>query len=484
MSEQNVGSEHKLGLFALIALVISTMIGAGIFSLPQNMANGASAGAISIAWAITGVGMTCLVLTLFNLSRRRPELSGGLFSYAQAGFGDLVGFYSVWGYWLSNILANVSYGVLFFSALSFFVDTPDQVIFGSGNTLWSLLGASAMIWCMHALVLRGVELAALINMFATIAKVLPILFFAVATLLAFNIDQFSMDFWGEQNPALGSVMDQVKNSMAVTLWVFIGIEGALVVSGRAKRQKDVGVATVVALFCALGMYLMVTLFSLGVMSQAEIAELQNPSMAKILEQVVGPWGAALINIGLMVSIAAALLGWTLVVAEVPYIASKSGLFPKSFSRENRHGSAVVSLWVSNGIIQFFLIVTFLQESSYLALVNVATSAVLVPYLFASGYGLKLAWRREAYLSGECNNRHILLALVAVGYGLWLVTAAGTQYLLLCCLLYLPGMALYRKARMEWGEKGLNHGERILLLVMLVGSVTALLMIISGDISLV
>lgn len=47
----------KLGLAALACVVVSSMVGGGIYSLPQNMAAGASAGAVLLAWLVTGVGM-------------------------------------------------------------------------------------------------------------------------------------------------------------------------------------------------------------------------------------------------------------------------------------------------------------------------------------------------------------------------------------------------------------------------------------------
>ena len=126
--------DKKLGLGALISLVIGSMVGAGVFSLPQNIAAHASAGAVALGWAITGIGMICLALVYQNLSMRRPDLDGGIFSYAKAGFGDFVGFNAAWGYWLCQLLANVSYAIVVFSALSYFFDTPDNVIFGDGNT--------------------------------------------------------------------------------------------------------------------------------------------------------------------------------------------------------------------------------------------------------------------------------------------------------------------------------------------------------------
>ena len=101
--------DKKLGLGALISLVVGSMVGAGVFSLPQNIAAHASAGAVALGWAITGLGMICLALVYQNLSMRRPDLDGGIFSYAKAGFGDFIGFNAAWGYWLCQLLANVSY---------------------------------------------------------------------------------------------------------------------------------------------------------------------------------------------------------------------------------------------------------------------------------------------------------------------------------------------------------------------------------------
>ena len=91
----------KLGLISLIALVVGSMLGGGVSSLPQNMAKGASPAAVMIGWLITGVGMLALAFVYQSLSTRKPKLDAGPYAYARAGFGDFVGFNSAWGYWLS-----------------------------------------------------------------------------------------------------------------------------------------------------------------------------------------------------------------------------------------------------------------------------------------------------------------------------------------------------------------------------------------------
>lgn len=144
--------EKKLGLSALTALVLSSMLGAGVFSLPQNMAAVASPAALLIGWGITGAGILLLAFAMLILTRIRPELDGGIFTYAREGFGELIGFCSAWGYWLCAVIANVSYLVIVFSALSFFTDTLELRLFGDGNTWQSIVGASALLWIVHFLI--------------------------------------------------------------------------------------------------------------------------------------------------------------------------------------------------------------------------------------------------------------------------------------------------------------------------------------------
>ena len=126
-----------LGLGLLVALVVGSIIGSGIFGLPQNMAVGPGAGAIVIGWIITGVGMLTLARTYQMLSMRRPDLDNGVYAYARALSGEYVGFNAAWGYWISAWIGNVGYLVAAFGAMGYFYPA-----FGDGNTAAAIIGAS------------------------------------------------------------------------------------------------------------------------------------------------------------------------------------------------------------------------------------------------------------------------------------------------------------------------------------------------------
>ncbi|WP_095963642.1 arginine-ornithine antiporter, partial [Pseudomonas ogarae] len=390
-----------------------------------------------------------------TLANRKPELDSGVYAYAKAGFGDYMGFSSAWGYWISAWMGNVGYFVLLFSTLGYFFP-----VFGQGNTPVAIGCASLLLWAVHFLVLRGIKEAAFINLVTTVAKVVPLLMFVVMAAVAFKAEIFTRDIWGAMNPDLGSVMDQVRHMMLVTVFVFIGIEGASVYSARAERRADVGRATVIGFLGVLALLVLVNVLSLGVMTQPELAKLQNPSMAAVLEHVVGHWGAVLISVGLIISLLGALLSWVLLCAEIMFAAAKDHTMPEFLRRENANHVPANALWLTNAMVQVFLVITLFSASTYLSLIYLATSMILVPYLWSAAYAVLLAVRGETYEGFAAERRKDLaIGAIALIYAVWLLYAGGIKYLLLSALLYAPGVILFAQAKREQGQPLFTHVEK-------------------------
>lgn len=432
------------------------------------MAASADVGAVLIGWAITAVGMLTLAFVFQTLANRKPDLDGGVYAYAKAGFGDYMGFSSAWGYWISAWLGNVGYFVLLFSTLGYFFP-----IFGEGNTVAAVIGASVLLWAVHFLVLRGIKEAAFINLVTTVAKVVPLLLFVLIAVFAFKLDIFTADIWGVKNPDLGSVMNQVRNMMLVTVWVFIGIEGASIFSARAEKRSDVGKATVIGFITVLLFLVLVNVLSLGIMTQPELAKLQNPSMAAVLEHVVGHWGAVLISVGLIISLLGALLSWVLLCAEIMFAAAKDHTMPEFLRKENANHVPVNALWLTNAMVQLFLIITLFSASTYLSLIYLATSMILVPYLWSAAYALLLAVRGESYEGFAAERRKdLIIGGIALIYAVWLLYAGGVKYLLLSALLYAPGAILFAKAKLELKQPIFTNVEKLIFAAVVVGALVA------------
>lgn len=470
-----------LGLAALTAIVVGSMIGSGIFALPSQMAAVAAPGPLLIGWAITGLGMLTLAFVFQTLATRKPGIDGGVYGYARAGFGNYVGFTSAFGYWVSAWVGNVAYLVLLFSTLGYFF--PD---FAGGATVPAIIGASVVLWVVHGMTLRGVQTAAAVNVVVTVAKVVPILVFIAIVAVGFKAGLFSADFWGKavqiDGATLGDTMTQVKSMMLITVWVFIGIEGASVYSQRAAKRRDVGRATVLGFAGVLALLLMVNLLSYGLMAQAKLAGVPDPSMAGVLENEVGTWGAAFISIGLVISLLGALIAWVMLCVEILRLPALEHVLPKALAKENAHGAPANALWLTNLCVQALLLWTLANASTYTSLVYLATSLILLPYLWSAGYQVLLAVRGDTYEAGRGRTRDLIIGIVALGYAVWLVYAGGWQYLLVAALFYLAGTALYLWARRESHLPVFTKPEVAVFAGVVVTSVVAVVLMATGNLS--
>ncbi|GAA5558260.1 basic amino acid/polyamine antiporter [Acinetobacter faecalis] len=430
-------STSKIGLLSLTALVFSSMVGSGVFSLPQNMAAVANGSALLFAWLITGIGIIFLAFSLLYLTRQRPDLDGGIYNYAREGFGDLIGFCSAWGYWLCTTIGIVGYVVIAFSAVGMFTDTPEHIYFGEGNTLYALIGSSLFVWLVHWLVSRGIKEAALVNLMATIAKIIPLVIFIIFSFVAFKLELFKLNFLDTslQMP----VWQQVRDVMLITLWVFTGIEGAVVLSSRAKKRNDIGKATLLGVLLALAFYVMVTVLAYGINIRSEIAGMHNPSMATILGQLIGIPGTFVITLGLIISVSSSYLSWTLFATEIPYLAAKNGAFPKIFLKTNQNSVPIASLWLTSIVVQLSLIAVCFFNKNYTQLLLISSVMILLPYFLVSAFYLKESIRNK-------RTKHIVIASIATMYAVWLLYAAGFSLLLLSGIFYALGLLIFFYSR--------------------------------------
>jgi arginine:ornithine antiporter/lysine permease len=267
--------------------------------------------------------------------------------------------------------------------------------------------------------------------------------------------------------------------MLVTVWVFIGIEGASIFSSRAEKRSDVGKATIIGFATVLLLLVLVNVLSMGIMSQPELAKLQNPSMAQVLEHVVGHWGAVLISVGLLVSLFGALLSWVLLCAEIMFSAAKDHTMPNFLKKENANHVPANALWLTNICVQVFLVVVLFStgddsgQDPYTKALLLATSMILVPYLWSAAYALLLAVKGETYENaGGERNKDLLIAAVSVVYAVWLIYAGGLKYLLLSALLYAPGVIFFAKAKHEMGQPVFTGIEKIIFAVVVIGALVA------------
>jgi arginine:ornithine antiporter/lysine permease len=473
-------SVQKLSLLALTGMVVGSMVGAGIFSLPQTFGSATGPFGALVAWLIAGGGMYMLARVFQALAERKPDLDAGVFAYAKAGFGDYPGFLSALGYWVGSCIGNVSYWVLIKSTLGAFFP-----IFGDGNTIAAIAVASIGIWLFHFMILRGVEQAAFLNTIVTIAKIIPILVFILILVLAFKGDLFRINFWGGEGMPDTSLFEQVRATMLVTVFVFIGIEGASVYSRYAQKRSDVGVATIVGFVGVTALMVLVTLLPYAVLPRVEIAGTRQPSMAAVLEAVVGHRGAVFVSVGLIISVLGAYLAWSLIAAEVLFAAAKSDDMPKLFTTENENKVPAAALWLTNIIVQLFVISTYWSRDAFSLMLKMTSAMSLIPYFLVAAYGVLIARRGETYTTRpEDRRRDLIIAGLAALYTAFMLYAGGMKFVLLSAVLYGPGTLLYLWARREQNKQVFTQPiDWILFAVAAVGCIAGIYGLATGYITI-
>lgn len=229
---------------------------------------------------------------------------------------------------------------------------------------------------------RGVENASFVNAIVTFCKLVPLFLFIVVAISTFSIqqfiDNFSSDIILNANGQPIPFSSQVLSCIMVMLWIFVGIEGASVVGSRAKKQSDVGKATILGIFGLIIIYVLVSMLPYGTMTMNQLQTIKaQPAMGYVFEMMVGKWGAVVINGGLIISLVGVWLSWTILPIETMGNMAEDGLLPKAWGKLNKNGAPTYAIVLTTLCTNVFLLSLLFTDSAY----NLLTH--LVQQLFSS-----------------------------------------------------------------------------------------------------
>jgi APA family basic amino acid/polyamine antiporter len=432
---------RKLGLPSATALVIGSVIGTGVFTMPAVLA-GAGTSSIVTLLAIS-VGALLLAVLFGQLTRRVPHNEGGLYAYARHEFGDFAGYLTAWCYWITCWAGNaaiVSSWVLYVEEL-FGIDNPSN---------WVNFGiALTGLWVPAAINLAGVRQMAIFQNITVVLKFLPLL--VVGTLGWFFIESGNFGPW---NASGGNLYDAVNLAAGVALFSFIGVECASIAAGRVKDpRRNVGRASIIGTAASGLLYVAVTAAVMGLVPHEQLVDDGAPFVAAFDAMFDGGWLGKLVALTAVISGIGALNGWTMVTAEMPYAAAKDGLFLDAFAKTDRHGVPWFGILASTTVASALMAWSYSSETglkvfTYLVYLSVVT--VAIPYFFSACAQLAYLVSRRRAVNGWALARDLTVAVVGGMFSLWVTFASGYQAVYQALLLFLIGLPLYAflKARRE------------------------------------
>ncbi|GAA3599921.1 amino acid permease [Kribbella ginsengisoli] len=429
------------GLAAASALVVGSVIGTGVFALPSALA---AYGPISlVAFVLVTVGAIALALTFRSLNARLPG-SGGPYVYARDAFGEFAGFLNAWSYWITAWAGNAAIVVAWVGYVEVFWNTGH-------HRAWSVVIALAGLWLPAFVNLAGLRSIAAFQVVTTILKFVPLLLVSVIGLFAMSRANF-----GAFNASGGSGWSAISSAGAIALFSYLGIETASVAAGRVRKpERNVGRATVLGTLACAVVYLVGTLAVFGTVPHTELLGSTAPFTDSADAIFGGSWAGRTVGVAAVVSGFGALVGWTLIVAEMPRAAARDGVFPAVFLRESGTGVpafGIVSSTVLASLLTVVSYTSFDQVFTTVVLLSVLTS--VIPYLFSAA--AQVYWlATEAQLRHPLHlARDLTVGLLALVFSFWALQGSGEKavyYGVFGLLLGVPVYVWHKARKGEYGE---------------------------------
>jgi APA family basic amino acid/polyamine antiporter len=429
---------REIGFWTAVALVVGNMIGSGVFLLPASLAP--YGGLSLVGWGISAGGSIALALVFARLARAQPA-AGGPYAYTRAAFGDLVGFLTGWGYWISVWCTNAALAVAFVGYLDPFA--PALV---RDKTSAAALAVAA-IWLFTLVNARGVRSAGRVQVVTTVLKALPLVFVGLVGLAYVGPGTFQVATSG--TPVTADVMAVIT----LTLWAFLGLECATIPAGAVRNaNRVIPRATIVGTVIAAVVYIVSTVGVMSLVPSASLATSTAP-FADAAQRIGGTTAAAVIALGAAISCLGALNGWTLMVGQLPMAIAADGLFPSFFARRSTRGTPVIGLVIGAVLATMLVMVDWVQwriaggegrdlVTLFTQMILLATLSTLVPYFFCS---LSVVLARGA--AAPTNVSRIghgarLIAAAGLLYAIVAIVGAGTEVLLWGLALLAAGVPVY------------------------------------------
>lgn len=316
LSPRNQKKAQVMGLPSATALVIGSIVGTGVFTMPAVLAG---AGTMGIAvLAVIAVGAMLLAVLFGQLAKRIPNGDGGLYAYARHEFGDFAGYFVGWCYWVQSWAGNAA----IVASWVFYVDALFGFHHPSGMENWSI--AIVGLWVPALINLAGVRQMSWFQNVTVVLKFVPLLFVGVVGWFFVQNAHF-----GPFNATGGSLYSGIGLAAGVALFSFIGVEAAAITAKRVRDpRRNVARASMLGTALSAMLYVLVTAAVMGLVAHHTLVNTGSPFVNAI--DTIFPnsaWAGKTIAALAVVSGIGALNGWTLIVTETSRAIAQDDLFP-------------------------------------------------------------------------------------------------------------------------------------------------------------
>lgn len=421
-------SENKMSVLQLTIVTAVNMMGSGIIMLPTKLAQ---VGSLSIvSWVITAVGSMCLAYA-FAKAGMYSKKGGGMGGYSEYSFGKAGNFMANYTYGVSLVIANVAIAI---SAVGYAATFLDADLTPVATALWTI----ATLWLATVLNFGGAKITGRVSSVTVWGVIAPVAVISTAGWYFFS-GHLYMANWNIHNMPFS---EAATNSIAMTLWAFLGLESAAANSDAVDNpEKNVPIAVLGGTLGAAIIYILSTNIMFGIVPAADLANSVAPfglAFATMFTPEVGK-----LVMGLMVmSCFGSLLGWQFTIANVFKQSADEKLFPKLFSKVTSKNAPIIGM-VTITIIQSLLSLMTISDSlseQFEVLVNLAVVTNIIPYLLSMA-AMAVIMKAAQRFGGELKST-LFIAFIGSLYSLYALYASGLEAMTYGSIVTFIGWTLY------------------------------------------
>jgi len=382
----------------LVAIVINSIIGAGIFGLPSKVA--ALIGGYSlIAFVICTVIIAFVVVCFAEVSSRFTE-TGGAYLYAKEAYGSLYGFQVGWLFWVARVTTFAANLNLLLAYLGFFVPQANE-----GNL--RIVLASTVVVIITVVNFIGVRQSAMMTNIFTVGKIVPLIIFVAVGLFFIQPANFTFPV-APDNATLA-------NATLILIYAFVGWESTTTVAGEMKDpQRNLPFALLTGLAFASVLYLLIQIVCIGTLP--ELASSERP-LVDAANKFFGVFGASFITLGALVSILGNLNGSFLFASRSPFAMAEQNELPQILAKtHSRFKTPYVSILLTAAVILVFTIWT-----SFIAALTISTIARLIIYVATCAALPIFRQRKDLPRAVFTAPFDVLASVFALGLTIWLLS---------------------------------------------------------------
>ena len=421
------------GLPMAIALIMGSIIGVGIFNLPTSLA---VYGPITLAsMALTTVGAIALALMFAALSRRLPA-DGGPYAYARAAFGNRVGFFNAWSYWISSWAGNAGIAVGWVLYVEVFINKGQ-------NKLFTILLVLIGLWVPAVINMSGVKNMGSVQLVTTVLKFAALAF--MSTVGLFYIKSANFTPW---NVSGENAIGAIGSGMAIALFSYIGVEVASVAAGKVRDpDRNVPKSTVFGTLATAVVYMLSLTAVFGIVPTSQLAKSNAPFSTALNTMFGGTWAGYVMAVVVIISGFGALNGWTMICAEMPLAAARDGLFPDRFKRLSKNGVPVFGIVAATVLASVAMAINYLGSGGatvFTTLILMTGITVAIPYGFSALAQIKWRIVDRRSLHAQRFARDMIVAVLSLVFSIlfiWYSRNTGHSFFVYWAPFLLAGGAL-------------------------------------------